>query len=197
MRVTAHPLQLPPPSSSSPFSRLSLSTRCCHGKLTQLQFGCHLCFDFLVLCDPQASETTDKQPHNVCSVVGFHISFMGGWWCVSCQQRYLMSFLLFFLSISRSSDVVVPLCLCLLAYFCSFLCIVYSSTAPVCIGVSFTTASFHFPFITRSGDPQSPHLFILATSVALSGCCCGVSALHLPEITWQSNHRPHCDSCLL
>lgn len=58
----------------------------------------------------------------------------------------------------------------------------------VCIGVSFTTSSFHFPFIASSGDPQDPHLFILAASVALSGHCCGVSALHLPEITWQSHH---------
>lgn len=62
------------------------------------------------------------------------------------------------------------------------------STTKMCVGVSFTTASFHFPFIASSGDPQDPHLFILAACVALSGHCCGVSALHLPKITWQSNH---------
>lgn len=65
---------------------------------------------------------------------------------------------------------------------------VYISITQVCIGVSFTTGSFHFPFIASSGDPQDPHLVILAISVVLSGQCCVVSALNLPEITWQSNH---------
>lgn len=102
------------------------------------------------------------------------------------------------------SYVIIPLCVCvcILIYFsgaatspslCLEVCV---STTQVCIGVSFTTASFHFPFIASSGDPQEPHLFILATSVALSGHCCGVSALHLPEITWQSHHLATAVTCV-
>ena len=40
---THHSLQLLSPSSSSPLSFLSLSGHCCHGKLTELQFGCYWC----------------------------------------------------------------------------------------------------------------------------------------------------------
>lgn len=52
--------------------------------------------------------------------------------------------------------------------------------------VSFTTASFSFPFIASCGKPQDPHLLILVTSVVLSSRRCGASELRLLETDWQS-----------
>lgn len=61
-------------------------------------------------------------------------------------------------------------------------------TTQVRIGICFIQLVQSLPFIASSEDPQDRHLFILATFVVLSGCCCKVGPAplrdHLAGATW-------------